>query len=171
MKITKQNIRDTMKKRGFTFIGSGSFALVFKSFESHEVVKFFKNDPGYVTFLKIIGSYPNIHFPKFRGYAALPNWDGWHVVKLESLMPITNEDFYQHYNWISYYCEGLLLGANIVPKNLKEEIDKSVKANPTLEQACMTLVVQRPRGHNLDIHEDNLMMRSDGTLIIIDPYV
>lgn len=171
MQITKQNIRDTMTKRRFTFIGSDSFALVFKSPKSREVVKFFKNDPGYLAFLQLVNKHPNKHFPQFRGYAPLPNWDGWHLVKLEPLLPIADYEFYSNYSWISYYCESLLFGPNIVPQNLRETVEQKAKSHQSLEQACMVLVAQRPSGYNLDIHEDNIMKRPDGTLVIIDPYI
>lgn len=155
---SKDNIWNTlvelMEKHGFKKIGIGVNATVFQNPDYPYVVKIFKEDTGYLKWLKFIENFRgNPHVPVIRGKPTKIN-KYFYAIRLE---PLSSAGKYPKLYAIFNKAFNQYMFNNIVPqdKNLVELFEFLKENDPIL-----------------DIHSGNIMIR-DGdtpTIVIIDPF-
>ena len=149
-----------MKQHGFKSIGGAStFAYVF-SYESNPnlVLKDFGTKDGYMDFIDFCRHHPeNSALPKFKGNPVKVT-DGVYAIRIEKLLPIPKQEWY---NGLYNMTFNMKCG-NSISKERK-------KAYPIL-YATLKLLYQYRDKWSLDWHENNFMKRSNGDIVIIDPF-
>ena len=144
----------------------GSFGLVFVHPKLNYVLKVFKLDDGYIEFYKLaIKNQDNPHFPKFKGKLIKIN-NNLFAVRMEKLQKLAD------FNIFSYISDEINDNSfkNRILKN--ENIIASIKEKyPKLVKACIGIynILESKPYLTLDLHSENIMMRSDHTPVIIDP--
>jgi hypothetical protein len=154
-------MKDIMVAKGMKHLGKGKYGHVFQSKSTGHVIKIFRPDSGYISFLKLIrDNKNNPHFPKIRKIVSFKhkNNKGLHLIKLEKLNPIS-QDEYEPIGSYAYSTE-------LNPKG-KSNV-KFRSENPAFADA-LDKVVSNSTG-NLDIHRGNIMKRDNGQFVITDPY-
>lgn len=132
----------------------GLFARVIPSrSDADYVCKYFYDDPGYRLFIDYVRDYPSTHLPTIKAMV-LDNDNGY--VKMERLGSLPPE--YNH-----------LLGEDLI-----NELG-GYCARPNVNDdfmGCVRDIENFGLSNNmiLDWHSGNIMMRADGTLVIIDPF-
>ena len=173
----KNQLISRLRKLGWRPMGRGVFSMVFENFQKQYVLKVTLNpDPGYAEYVKIIKDNPNVHFPRISDLKSM-NIDGheFYVYLIERLKPIADSHraliIANLLSWIARgdspsEIKNMLFNLEWFPDF--EEISNS----EDLMQAIV-LVGNAARQHRfvLDIHQDNIMIRPDGTVVITDPYV
>jgi hypothetical protein len=140
-------------------IGTGYYAQVYARPEDNYVIKIFRPDVGYSTFLKFIrDNTNNPYVPKLKGkIIKLPN--NYSVVRLEKLKRI-DIDLFKKIDFASN---------NPQDKQLIDEINQTY---PGLLQFIEKLKeeVRNSQGKlGYDLHRSNMMMRGD-TPVVTDPF-
>lgn len=140
-------------------LGSGYYAQVYARPQDNYVVKIFRPDEGYQTFLEYIRKNANNPYvPKLKGkIIKLPN--GYSLVRIEKLKPI-DEDLWSE---ISLAAER---------PNDKDLVDKVDKKYPGLVKFIQSLkwIANVDDRLGYDLHPGNMMIRDDGTPVVTDPF-
>lgn len=188
-----------LESQGFTY-HRGMTAHVFVHPVKDYVYKIFVRDYGQMEFLKYVQHAPaNKHFPKIykgpvkikllhRRLKSAPDYV-W-LVKMEKLYPLTPDAA----TFVNHIYDAL------EPIISKEEnptfpatFDRVLDLEPSYPGSdsisyeeyfkkyekfdaknfvllCRKLALDVGRNFNIDIHSDNILMRHDGTLVIVDPF-
>lgn len=161
---TRQDAVEFLSDRGYTMLGSGGFANVFKrKSRPNEVIKLFSSsDDAYEAYLDfIIKNQDNPHFPKVIGKPMLIT-PGYYAVKLEFLKPYDFiKDGLDYINNISDYLEN---------DNESDYIKIYFDAYPKFKDALDKLkkFISNNPEFAYDIHTGNVMWRNN-TLVLTDP--
>jgi hypothetical protein len=154
--------------KNMNYVGSGCYAAAFDS--NKEIVKIGADifDP-YLYYLREIKSLKNTHFPKFHSLY-VDNYNEFYTVKLEKLYPLNDKqlkDYEQLYDW-AVKGEDKPCWAS---EELEEAVNKIVDLADVISlQPSEDLEYEGQTGDcRLDLHEANVMSRSDGTLVFTDP--
>ena len=167
----RSTLENTLKKLGWTpptfnSYDSGANSMVFANPKKSFVIKINKfPDKGYARFVEVIHEHPNKHFPKISAMKSLKMGKCiYYVYLIEKLKPIKNSNKYadEIEQVINYYTGSLeeIFRFSKIPKFLS--------ANPNLVKAAR--LVGKYGKNDIDMHEGNIMQRTDGTIVIIDPY-
>lgn len=174
-------------------LGQGAFGAVVQSQHPDRVYKIFENDPAYEAYLEFIHNNPNIHFPKifkikkltsfFRRYNIQKN--KFSVIVIEKLYKVpepklsfTAEELANPYTELDSILWRLPHGgSNHGQLNLEEVMNRNwdgwkpgeMKSVRDAALAIRDSNVGQHTDHILDLHSGNIMQRSDGTIVIIDP--
>lgn len=141
-----------MAEHGFTLLGQGKYATVFNNPTSSYVIKVFLKDTAYLTWLKFCFENPRNPFvPQIRG-KVVKLTPIFMAVRLEKLLPYKYTD--QHPNDFNIWGEQPPCQCahcnNPDVQNVQKFLDQHSKL--------------------LDIHPGNVMQRSNGHIVIIDPF-
>lgn len=135
----------------FRTAGSGAYGKVFSSPDYPFVIKVFvTNSPtqGYLKWLEFCyRNQSNPYVPKIRGkHVMIGKGHNLAAVRIEKLLPLPRDKMieFQQMLW---------------------DLDQGVGRNEHLEQILTYVNAQGPN----DIGHDNIMMRSNGEIVIIDP--
>ena len=193
---TREDLIDMLEKRGIKFIGGGKYGSVFAHDSWNYVLKIVENDPHYLAFVDWAMKHPSPHFPKFakkplkmHTFHQRNRTDSnemW-VIKIEKLQPIRDKKLLQ---FLVSELENMAVAAwrgdnghditTIHPNYLQNMPDGTQQRGVSWQQ----MFERWPWMHSLgmtyanfwdaeagtpDIHGDNLMQRSDGTIVITDP--
>lgn len=147
--MTRKDARTVLYDAGWDFVGGGSFSSVWRSPDQTRVVKVTKPDPGGEATLRVALKHPdNPHLPTIFGWLALAN--GGTAVETEALLPDDGgayEEFEGSDEWYDYG-EGW---------------------DSPLAEALRALNAERKAAHvSWDEHEENIMLRPDGTIVLTD---
>jgi hypothetical protein len=178
-------MRQAMENRGMTYVGYGSNALVMRD-RAGGIVKIFEPDVGYKAFLTIVQKHQaNPHFPKIRKLARFPKgaFSGNYLLKMEPLTPISREECESAEGFHCFLAQTLIRSPYSLNlsftirhelRTAGKDVDQLAKAwaeeNPDFANA-LKLISKPPKGCRDDLHRENIMKRSDGTWVIIDPFV
>lgn len=147
-----------LKQYGWNILGAGSYARVYANPTKDYILKIFVNDPGYQTWLKfMIENQHNKFIPKIKGKPVSVFQDKMFAVRMEKLKPhksikalkLFNEDYEQ---WFVNPASVKIQDKDIL------DIFKFLKKVQGKHKFAVT-----------DIHHENIMERSDGQLVLIDP--
>jgi hypothetical protein len=165
-----RNLNSSLKKFGWNNIGFGSFSIVYENPKKNYVLKVNKTqDTGYALFVNLIRKYPNKHFPKISDLKRM-EIDGslYYIYLIEKLSEFIHPYAYSIANGLN-----IIAKYNPAPKYfysyMNENQIKFLLKQPELIKAARILGKHHGR-HFMDIHKQNIMVRNDGTLVIIDPY-
>jgi hypothetical protein len=154
-----QAIVDKLNELGYKQynIGSGYYAYVYARPQDNYVIKVFREDPGYATFLNYVTKNANNPYvPKLKGkIIKLPN--KYSIVRLEKLTRI-DVDLFKKIEFAAF---------NEFDKQTVAEIEGQY---PGLLDFVRSLIkMAHSNDVDYDLHRSNIMMRGD-TPVIIDPF-
>ena len=165
-------MREKLRNLGWYSIGEGHFADVFMNPEKSYVLKITtRSDPGYAKYVDLIHTYKNKYFPHISDKKFLA-FDGatYGVYLIEKLQEV-NEWCYSH------AIESLVTGRSLEKiladfSSLEYYNDiKALLSDPELIRAARILRYgSKTGGFTVDLHDNNVMKRSDGSFVITDPY-
>jgi hypothetical protein len=160
--FAEENLHKELKKLGWTLLtNEGAASGVYQNSKKPYVLKINRlYDPGYERFVKIIKENPNKHFPNISDMKRLKIRNYSYYVYLIEKLNVIPERYARKY---VRKMENFMFG-EYEYAGLPTFLEK----NPTLVAALKVLAKDGLRG--LDLHEGNIMKRSDGTIVIIDPY-
>jgi hypothetical protein len=150
----KRSLVKTMKNYGFDLIGSGINGAVFSHPAYSYVLKVYRNDQGYDEFVHfMLSNKGNKYVPKIKGNPLRIN-SIFKAVRLETLVPCPTDKAVE-------FCEKM------------EQIDSApwrdkdaIAGDPDLAKLSKFISNWEPHA---DVTPHNLMMRSNGQIVMIDP--
>ena len=151
-----------LRKYGFEKVGSGAFAQVYEKPNYPWVLKVFHNDPGYMGWLRFCMKHQNNKYiPKLRGsFIRVVPYEKIYAVRMEKLFPVT----WKEYIGIDHkFDDGLdlfKLGYNL--KSVVNKLDMDRDLAEVIQELSMYT-------SELDLHDENVMKRSDGQIVFSDP--
>lgn len=196
-KLTRDDLIDMLSHQGIKFIGAGKYSSVFTHDSWDYVLKIVENDdPHYLAFVDWAMKHPSKHFPKFakkplkmHAFHTRKQSDSsnlW-VVKIEKLQPITDKKLLK---FLVTELERMSIAAwqknegkdvSTVNKNYSQNMpdgtsvkgiswEEMFKQFPWMFSLGLTYAkFWDAEAGSPDIHDDNLMQRKDGTIVIVDP--
>jgi hypothetical protein len=160
-----------LRSAGWRQIGSGYHAEVYTKPDANYVIKLFESDRAYLDFLKLVRQHPNKHFPKIKGRVLIDrNIKGVRLEKLtiQQKVQVGDKSFYPS-ELMDVYLISLRHDLNTVQDKIIKYAQEYLKSNPELQEALALINDKLLYAYSNDIHDENVMMRSDGTPVIIDP--
>lgn len=173
------NAEDLLRRAGYHHMGTGAFGRVWRKPDKNFVVKLFKEDPCYASYVRLIKQHSdNPHFPKVIGPIMkigkeTPNTYAYYGVRLELLSRENPDDYYDQtqnsiYGFIRLVRE-YLYNPNIVKnQDYYEEYILLFNHYPRLKEALNLLyqfsnthVARAERPCRVDIKIPNILMRGD----------
>jgi hypothetical protein len=148
---------------GFERLGSGVFGTVFERPGYPWVFKVFNNDPGYLAYLNYVINHQNLSaVPKIKGRPVRINKNTY-AIRMEPLYKLRSELAWELNNTPT---DGLKSSA------YKEFVDMIAQQWPDVAKVLADLpgITGKSRLY-LDLHDENVMQRADGTPVITDPLV
>lgn len=165
-----ESLKDKLAKIGWRCIGNGAFSLVFGNMVKPYVLKVtYESDPGYAEYVNLIHNHPNKYFPQISDMKILKVYDEeYHIYLIEKLKRIDFENAMPYLQFIrkviaEYQKPISEIFPNGVPKNIvyNKELVKAIK---------LIRIHSRNTGYFIDMSSNNIMQRTDGTIVITDPY-
>lgn len=153
---------------GFSIIGSGGYSKVYEHKKLDYVIKVFEYNDNYTNYIHFCKNASYINTPKFRGNimksSKFPNIA---AIRMEKLNRCTYEIFESFqklirtiYNLSHKEKERYSIYDQIVGRFSKGLI------TPDLIELSIDIIVTFGR---FDLHQDNIMLRNNSTIVIIDP--
>jgi len=168
----KQTIMD-LKGNGYEILGRGASAIVLGK-DNSDVVKIGSLRDGWLTYARACEGQTNPYLPKIHN---LEMMDGYYMADIERLHPVS-ESFFKTklFKQLAAYmvvCGGwsnarYVYFSKLTPIQIKSLAKSLVTENTELVDA-LKLIIKHKGDHVYDIHPENLMKRSDGSLVISDP--
>jgi len=152
-----------LEELGFEELGSGGFGIVFERPGYPWVFKVFNNDHGYMAYLNYVINHQNLSaVPKIKGRPIRINKNTY-AIRMEPLYKLRGE---------------LALELNNTPTDglksseYKEFVDMIAQQWPDVAKVLADLpgITGKSRLY-LDLHDENVMQRADGTPVITDPLI
>ena len=185
-KFKNTNVYDALMKfkdDGGTILGSGAFGIVLTNKNWNFVLKIFIKDDSYLRFVRFALKHNRVSYPKFfdiprKIKVNLKSKVGepisqLYLVKMEKLNPITKNDF----DNIMFYFRYKTKNSNFSsPPKIYSELArieakyKSIKHFNDDFIFLMRNIKNIKKSTSMDLHEDNVMRRTNGELVIIDPF-
>jgi hypothetical protein len=147
-------LEDNLRSLGWYEIGFGAFSIVFaNSKKSSYVLKLNKQpDPGYEQYVNLIHEHPNKYYPQISDKKLLKAGEqNFYVYLIEKLQHIS-------YRTSRDWSEAL----ETIIANYSQPISELFPDGVP--------IYSRKFGFNIDIHDENIMQRANGDLVITDPY-
>lgn len=197
-KFADADLEDVLKSMDptHTEVGRGTFGVTLKHSSKPEVIKFWMKDSSYDDFINYVATHPYKHFPKLYSkpkklstfflrptdfpdnvnyvkMEALPNKisednDLWRVIRdifLELRDNCNNKKDVE--DFIKFY---LSHPNDTYTAEYLDMLRKAVPDVPDFVRKMYEMLHYILRGSNsLDIHNENMMLRGNGELVIIDP--
>lgn len=193
---TREDLINMLEQRGIKCIGGGKYGSVFAHDSWDYVLKIIENDPHYLTFVDWAINHPSPHFPKFakkplkmHTFHSRNRTDSnimW-VIKIEKLQPIQDKKLLR---FLVSELERMAIAAwrkknghnisDVNPHYQQNMPDGTQQKGVSWQQ----MFERWPWMYSLgltyanfwdaeagtpDIHGDNIMQRSNGTIVITDP--
>lgn len=162
-------------RQGYKRIGDMSAsAAVFAAPDYSDVVKVGKKSDCWLKYAKAVENSSNPHTPKIH---SIGEYDGWYLAKMEFLKEVPETIFKSDiYKKIAAWLNvvgGWVNGKDVYlnkhsEADIREFASLLAKENPDIVDA-LKVIVRTRGGCNFDCHPDNIMRRSDGTLVFTDP--
>lgn len=156
--------------------GEGSYSKVFTNDKKHYVMKVnHRPDPAFSDFAALVKSHPNPHFPKIGKMQTFEVYDDtYYVYLIEKLEKIEIGEAIELSSVYESIVRAARMGNDSAIKNHVAKFKKfgnkakKYKLDDSLIDALI-LIGKMSGDHVLDLHEENIMMRKDGTIVITDP--
>ncbi len=160
-----------LEAAGWEKLGEGYYASVYGKPDSPYVLKIFEYDDSYVSYLKLIEQYPNIHFPKIKGRLRVT--PKYRAVRMEKLSPTTKVNVGGLTVDVSGMLNAYMIDKRYQLNNIqirnRELFDEYAADKPKLIEALDLINEELVGKYALDLNSDNIMQRADGTIVITDP--
>lgn len=165
---------------GYEKAASGTFADVYTKPGTNKVLKVFDDDRGYLQFIRFVKKNPSQHYPVFL--SKLVKVSPWiNAIRIEKLTPIgrnyrgvSKEDLSEIIRRMSWYDNWDEMIADTTKRQGTKEIIELLKyfqkTQPGLLDAVRSLFSNTKKKTDVDLHDDNMMLRGD-TIVISDPWV
>lgn len=178
---------------GGKILGQGNYAMVMEHPSWKYVLKVFSQDVPYLKFVRFVLKNPRKSFPVFYDkprkivprFKRDPSQAYLYVVKAEKLNPITN-DIFEDIEYYLYYNHDFLddmiqqhkdrAGGEDMWNEMKKKLINLEKKYPSLPQfkEDYNFLLNQNYGNarfgELDMHYKNIMQRSNGDLVLVDPF-
>ena len=177
-----RRVTTDLRDIGARKLGAGAFGTVFDkpvTKKSDVVYKVYSNDPAYDDFINYARkNQDNPHVPKIYGKVKIPaDKEGrmhLHVVKMERLQSLdrSNNPVSKH---LFHNVDGRHIAGGFmlqVQHNLNNTPEgAALKEKFPLVHKVLHDLSSDPKheGHDMDLHQNNIMQRADGTPVITDP--
>lgn len=193
-KFADVDIDDVLDSMGHKELGRGTFGVTLKHSTKPEVIKFWMTDSAYNDFINYVAAHPYKNFPTlyskpksissfFRRTTNFP--DKVNYVKMEAL-----EKFKDNINpirdlflMLSDECDNhkdvdriintyLTVPNMTMNKNYLDLLNSVISDVPKFCHEMFEMMHHVLKGkHYLDLHDENVMLRKNGELVITDPVV
>lgn len=177
-----RQVEHVLRKHGFTELGEGAHATVWQVPGKPYVLKLFmSSDQAYLNFVHMTKQNVNPHFPQFRG-SPIPLTDQVHAIRMERLVPLKynsasalNRGIYVLLSVLEDHAELWKSDAAMswLTEQSKRDLSILFQKWPQLSSAA-DLIMQHLTKHKdkvfLDIHDENIMLRSSGAPVFTDPF-
>ena len=181
MNRTKYNrLKNLLTDKGYTIIGEGWFSFVFEAPDSSFVIKVSREpDSCYIQFTNYAMENPNKHLPKLK---LIDYGDGMFVTIIEKLRPLAGNVKYDiektWHDWATAQNKTRsrndvqALYPNGETSSVFDFLDDDFRNTLKKYQSLFTAINafrKTVTDCRFDMHRDNFMQRSDGTIVITDP--
>ena len=178
--LSRAAFEEHMEELGWIELDFGAYASVYGNKSKPYILKKLNEpDMGYETYVRLIHRHPNKHFPIISDMKKLRfNKDNYYVYLIEKLYRIPYRKGNQILKDILNTYEDLLYLEGRMQTVISTYLGKSVRNNgpskflrdnPSLIEAIYFLA--HDSYDDLDFHDENIMQRANGTIVITDPYV
>lgn len=158
-----------MQAAGWIADETGLNSLVFYRDDRDYVLKLYDSrDYAYHAFLDLVFKNPNKHFPRIMG-KPLKITPAYYAVRMEKLDIVGYGDRVALTTYLISRSHGISAERNYVQYEAHIETMKYLDNNPEMKKALDLIYDNLLPRFNEDLHSGNIMQRSDGTLVIIDP--
>jgi hypothetical protein len=181
------DMKQKLEKMGWRKISKGYFSMVFDNPKKEYILKVnMRPDSAYAHYVKIIHENPSVHFPKISDKKRLIiGYKSYYVYLIEKLQSVQeNQLMIKIGNIIGRIAKDASSG---IPRSVDDVKENCIKAaenmNGDLEYQALyymanhesliqaSIIIGQRMGKNmLDIGSNNIMTRTDGTIVITDPY-
>lgn len=152
-----------LEELGFEKLGRGSYGVAFEKPGYPWIFKVFHNDPGYLAYLNFARNHQNLPaVPKIKGKFIRIS-DDTYAVRIEKLYPVDKDEQYVLLTALRQFFN------TEFPLVYQDELDNLKNAWPEIAQVVESLF--KLGKFYIDIHDENIMQRADGSLVITDPLV
>lgn len=169
---------------GYEKAGSGTFSDVYTKPGTNKVLKVFDDDDrGYLQFIRFVKRNPSPHYPAFL--SKLVKVSHWiYAIRIEKLTSIDGNyhgvskqdlsDIIRKMSWYDSWDQMITDTMERQGENIKQEILELLKYfqknQPGLLDAVRLLYSNAKKKTEIDLHDENIMLRGD-TIVISDPWV
>ncbi len=148
-------------KYGYKPVGKGAKATVFEKPGTNEVLKFFLQDSAYARWVKFcLANQGNPFIPKLRGKIKTFQ-KPWYYIRMENLEPVYDDSA----NKLLSVIGGMQMELDEYPLE-----DHMERAKPPASYLWPIANIFNRNEKILDLHDGNIMKRSNGQLVIVDPF-
>lgn len=152
-----------LEELGFKRLGRGAYGVVFEKPGYPWVFKIFDSDPGYFAYFNFAKEHQNLSaVPRIKGKYIRIN-DSTYAVRMEKLYPLNENEYHN-----------LLKTLRKLFRNIHDETYKDILAELEAEWPDIKEVIDLLPSLGIryvDLHNENIMKRADGSLVITDPLV
>lgn len=151
-----------LRQKGFSSLGSGTFASVFTHPGINYAIKIFSDDPAYMAYVRFaLAHQDNPHVPKFRGKFMKID-DHHYAVRMELLTTIDWDRAQQICRCIRAY---------VLRNSSWFDCEEEFEYDPAFAQVAQGIAdIIKKNGFELDIHPGNIMTRGN-TFVVTDPLI
>lgn len=176
---SKQELFKALEKMGWEMVSEGSYSLVFSNPAKSYILKVNKRpDPAFAKFAALARRSKNSHFPKISDMKRLRLYKNtYHIYLIEKLVPVAKSiaqnlaDAIENIGEQARFKKRIITVEELAEIFMEPKIKYYLKRNPSLITASSLLGLKRAPGLWFDLHNENIMKRTDGTVVIIDPYI
>ena len=157
---------------GWTPLNSGAYSDVYKNPRKNYVMKVTTEpDYGYAKYVDLIKRSRNPHFPKISDRKTFTvRGDDYDIYLIEKLRHLEWDIATQYVNIFRNIIWTRVANLRVDLNDLyNNNIPKILSQNPKLVSA-LEIIGENSSDQELDIKNDNIMERDDGTIVITDPY-
>ena len=167
-----ETLKALLAKKGWVIAGQGYYSIAFISpNKNNSILKVNRvRDPAYDHFVEVVKTHNNIHFPKITDKMKIGN--GWYAYLMERLYPLKDKEKF------GLVYKGLYALNNVIDSDDYVELSpdskyaialNNLKNDSTLYNA-VKIIVGNKQKYRMDISEENVMQRKDGTVVFSDVY-
>lgn len=166
---------EVLLKNGFHPLGSGGFGTVWSHPKLSYVLKvFISTDTAYTAWISTARKHTdNIHMPKFISKRIVSVTSEVSAIRMEKLTPITNDDDKRIINWSNSVLRNTGMPSDMTNspkyKNSSFYVNWGSTHPQWIDALDIAKILIKSGNFEPDLHDANVMARSDGTLVITDP--
>lgn len=161
-------LQATLKRNGWTYLDEGYYSTVFSNPNKSFVLKInTKPDTGYERYVSVIKKHKNKHFPIISDMKVVKiDHKNLYVYLIEKLTKLTS---IQAMIYSDFFSSIIRRPYKSLDDIFNYDVPTIFKTDPSLVRA-LRIVGQCAEDSGLDMHGGNIMQRTNGTIVITDPY-
>jgi len=170
--VARTKMYDKLEDLGWEQIGTGHFSFVFANPKKNYVLKITDTpDPGYAEYVNLIKSHKNKYFPHISDMKILEVSGQKYGVYLIEKLGRLERSLLPYADIIDKLVTGL--SVDRVYKIYEDDpakVNEIVKNQELMKAIKLLRYWSKKKGFSIDIHDANVMQRTDGTIVVTDPY-